>query len=146
MNDTVKSLLIIGLLTFLLAWGCHSCNKAIDREYPPIHTDWNAIERENAVTNSYSSQPSSEEKQWDREQWEADKKRRTEKFADMMRAFGDAEEGWKREHEDEEYHDVMSTYDEGYENGFRDRQSGCDRDETEYGIQYDEGYNDGYGD
>ena len=150
MDDTLKSFLIMGLLMFLLAWGCHSCNKAIDDMYPLTHTDWNKIEAENAARRNYTPPPLSEEEQREKNRkdsiWEAERKRRSENFADMMRAFGDAEEEWKREHEGEEYHDVMSTYDEGYENGFRDRQSGRDRDQTEYGIQYDEGYIDGYGD
>lgn len=137
MNDTLKSFLLIAVMTFLLSWGCVSCINSLEDEYP----DWEAIERENAAIRNYSPPPLTAEEQREKDKkdsiWKAERLRRNKQFFDMMQAFGKAEE--------EGYHDVMSTYDEGYENGFRDRQQGRTPNPTEYGISYDEGYRDGYG-
>lgn len=143
-GDTLKAILLMAALTFLLTWGCTSCVNSLNDEYP----DWEVIERENATRRNYTPPPLSAEEQKEKDKkdsiWEAERRIRSETLFMMMQAAGEAEEQWKKEHEGKDYHDVMSTYDEGYEEGFYDRQQGRTPDPTEYGISYDEGYRDGY--
>lgn len=149
MDDILKEILIIAVTTFLFMWGCHSCQSALDDMYPPVHTDWKAIERENAARRNYTPPPLSDEEQLEKDKkdsvWREEGKRRKTLFFNMIRAAGKAEEKWRQEHKGVGEADVMSTYDEGYENGFIDRQEGRPPDDSEFGISYDEGYLDGYG-
>ena len=145
MDDFWKAILLMVALTFLLTWGCTSCINSLNDEYP----DWKKIEAENEARRNYIPPPLSEAEQKEKDRkdsiWEAERRKRSETFFMMMQAAGEAEEQWKKEHEGKEYHDVMSTYDEGYEEGFNDRMNGISPNENEYGTSYDAGYYDGYG-
>lgn len=144
-DDTLKVFLLMAVLTILLTWGCASCIHSLEDEYP----DYKKTEGENAARRNYTPPPltEAEQKEKDRKDsiWETERRKRSETFFMMMQAAGEAEEQWKREHEGKEYHDVMSSYDEGYDEGFYDRMNGVERNASEYGTHYDAGYSDGYG-